>query len=78
MQTPAPVRCADWLRRAARAALLVIALSSFVAPGTALSAWFPTGRGSLRRTLRDGGELAVPLRNRSALQRLLCGLTIRG
>jgi hypothetical protein len=52
MQTPAPVRCADWLRRAARPALLVIALTFFTVPGTAVSAmaaadgaWFIDGTG---------------------------------
>jgi Uncharacterized protein conserved in bacteria (DUF2147) len=43
VQAPAPVRCADWLRRAARAALLVIALSSFAVPGTTVSAVVPDG-----------------------------------
>ena len=43
MQTPAPVRCADWLRRAGRAAWLVIALSSLAVPGTAASAMDPDG-----------------------------------
>jgi hypothetical protein len=43
VQTPAPVRCADWLRRAARAGLLVIALTSFAVPGTAVSAMVPDG-----------------------------------
>jgi len=43
VHTPALVRCADWLRRAARAALLVIALSSFAAPSTAVSAVVPDG-----------------------------------
>jgi uncharacterized protein (DUF2147 family) len=43
VQTPAPVRCADWLRRAARAAWLVIALSSLAVPGTAASAMDPDG-----------------------------------
>ena len=41
MQTPAAVRCPDWLRRAARAAWLVIALTSFAVPGTAASAIVP-------------------------------------
>ena len=51
MRTPAPVRCTDWLRRAARAASLVIALSSFAVPGTPASAivpdraWFIDGTG---------------------------------
>jgi uncharacterized protein (DUF2147 family) len=43
MQTPAPVRCTDWLRRAGGAASLVIALSSFAFPGTAASAMVPDG-----------------------------------
>jgi uncharacterized protein (DUF2147 family) len=43
VQTPAPVRCADWLRRAARAASLAIALTSFAVPGTAASAMAPNG-----------------------------------
>jgi len=43
VQTPAPVRCADWLRRAARAALLVIAVSCLAVPGTAVSAMVPDG-----------------------------------
>jgi uncharacterized protein (DUF2147 family) len=49
MQTPAPVRCADWLRRAGGAALLVIALSSFAVPGSAAlvpdGAWLIDGTG---------------------------------
>jgi hypothetical protein len=43
VQTPAPVRCVDWLRRTARAAWLVAALSSFPVPGTAASAMVPDG-----------------------------------
>jgi uncharacterized protein (DUF2147 family) len=43
VQTPAAVRCADWLRRAGGAASLVIALSSFAVPGTAASAMVPDG-----------------------------------
>ena len=43
MHTPAPVRCADWLGRAARAASLVIALLSLPVPGTAASAIAPNG-----------------------------------
>jgi hypothetical protein len=38
VQTLVSLRCADWLRRAARATLLVIALSFFAVPGTAVSA----------------------------------------
>jgi uncharacterized protein (DUF2147 family) len=52
LQTLASARCADWLRRTARAALLVIALSSFAAPGIAVSGilspdgtWFIDGTG---------------------------------
>jgi uncharacterized protein DUF2147 len=52
VQTLASARCADWLRRTARGALLVIALSSFAAPGTAVSGslsadgeWFIDGTG---------------------------------
>jgi uncharacterized protein (DUF2147 family) len=52
VQTLASARCADWLRRTSRAALLVIALTSFAAPGTAVSgslsadgAWFIDGTG---------------------------------
>jgi hypothetical protein len=52
VQTLASARCADWLRRTARGALLIIALSSFAAPGTAVSgslsadgAWFIDGTG---------------------------------
>jgi uncharacterized protein (DUF2147 family) len=52
VQTLASARCADWLRRTVRAALLVIALSSFAAPGTAVSGslsadgeWFIDGTG---------------------------------
>ena len=43
MQTPVPVRCADWLRRAARGTLLIITLSSLAVPGTAASAMVPDG-----------------------------------
>ena len=43
MQKPTPVRCAVWLRRVAGAALLVIPLSSFAVPGTAVSAMVPDG-----------------------------------
>ena len=41
MQTLASDRCADWLRRAARAALLVIGVSSFTVPGIGVSATLP-------------------------------------
>ena len=43
MQTLAHHSCARSLRRAACAALLVIALSSFAVPGTAVSAIVPEG-----------------------------------
>ena len=52
MQTPASVHCADWLRRAARTASLVVVLSSFAVSGTAVpaevpdSAWFIDGTGA--------------------------------
>jgi uncharacterized protein (DUF2147 family) len=52
VQTLASARCADWLRRTTCAAFLVIALSSFAAPGAAVSAiapadgaWFIDGTG---------------------------------
>jgi uncharacterized protein (DUF2147 family) len=51
VQTPAPVGYADRLLRVARAVLLVIALSSFAIPGTAVpamvtdGAWFIDGTG---------------------------------
>jgi uncharacterized protein (DUF2147 family) len=50
VQTLDSARCADWLLRTTRAALLVIALSSFASPGTAVSApadgaWFIDGTG---------------------------------
>jgi uncharacterized protein (DUF2147 family) len=41
VQTLASDHCADWLRRAARAALLVIGLSSFTVPGVGVSATVP-------------------------------------
>ena len=43
MPTLASDRCADWLRRAARAALLVIGLSSFTVPSIGVSATLPVG-----------------------------------
>ena len=52
MQTLASVSCVDWLRRAARAASLVVALSLLAIPGTAVSAdvpdsaWFIDGTGA--------------------------------
>jgi uncharacterized protein (DUF2147 family) len=42
VQTPAPVCCPDWPRRAAGAALLAIALA-FAVPGAAVSAMVPDG-----------------------------------
>ncbi len=69
MQTLTSARCADWLRRTARAALLVIALSPFGASGTAdssslsaVGAWFI-----------DGTGVAVQIFDCSAL---LCGRII--
>jgi uncharacterized protein (DUF2147 family) len=63
VQTPAPVRCVDWLRRTARAAWLVAALSSFAVPGTAAStmvpdgAWFIDGTGGAVQIFDCGGLL---------------------
>ena len=68
MQTPAPVRCTDWLRRAGGAASLVIALSSFAFPGTAASAMVPDGA-----WLIDGTGGAVQIFDCSGL---LCGRII--
>jgi uncharacterized protein (DUF2147 family) len=68
MQTPAPVRCADWLRRAGGAALLVIALSSFAVPGSAASAMVPDGA-----WLIDGTGGAVQIFDCDGL---LCGRII--
>lgn len=65
MQTPAPVRCADRLLRAARAALLVIALSSLAIPGTAFSAmvtdgaWFIDGTGGRSKSSIAAGCFAA-------------------
>ena len=68
MQTPAPVRCADWLRRAGRAAWLVIALSSLAVPGPAASAMDPDGTWFI-----DGTGGAVQIFDCSGL---LCGRII--
>ena len=63
MQARASVRCADSLRRAACAALLVIALSSFAVPGTAVSAevpdgtWFIEGSGAAIQIFDCSGRL---------------------
>jgi len=52
VHTQAPVRCTNWLRRAARAASLVTALSSFavsdaaVSPMVADGAWLIEGTGA--------------------------------
>jgi uncharacterized protein (DUF2147 family) len=68
VQTPTPARCADWLRRAARAALLVIPLSSLAVPGTAASAMVPDGAWFI-----DGTGGAVQIFDCSGL---LCGRII--
>jgi hypothetical protein len=68
VQMPAPVRCTGWLRRATRAALLVIALSSFAVPGAAVSAIVPDGA-----WLIHGTGAAVQIFDCSGL---LCGLII--
>ena len=68
MQTPAPVRCVKWLRRAARAASLVIALSSFAVSGAAVSAMVPDGAWFI-----DGTGGAVQIFDCSGL---LCGRII--
>jgi uncharacterized protein (DUF2147 family) len=68
VQIPAPVRCADRLLRAARAALLVIALSSFGIPGAAVSAIVTDGA-----WLIDGTGGAVQIFDCSGL---LCGRII--
>jgi uncharacterized protein (DUF2147 family) len=63
VQTRAPVRCADWLCRTASAALLVIALSFFAVPGTAVSvevpdgAWFIDGSGAAIQIFDCSGRL---------------------
>ena len=63
MQTPASVRCADWLPRAARAASLVVALSLLAVPGTAVSAdvpdsaWFIDGTGAAMQIFDCSGLL---------------------
>jgi Uncharacterized protein conserved in bacteria (DUF2147) len=68
VHTPAPVRCADWLRRAARAAWLVAALSSFAVLGTAASAMVPDGAWFIDST---GGAVQI-----FDCDGLLCGRTI--
>ena len=65
MQTLAHHSCARSLRRAACAALLVIALSSFAVPGTAVSAIVPEGAWFI-----DGTGAAVQIFDCSGL---LCG-----
>ena len=64
MQTLVSLRCADWLRRAARVALLVIALSFFAVPGTAVSAmvsadgvWLIDGTGAAVQIFDCSGQL---------------------
>jgi uncharacterized protein (DUF2147 family) len=69
VQTPASARCADWLRRTACAVLLVIALSSFTAPGTAVSAMVPAHG----EWFIDGTGVAVQIFDCSGL---LCGRII--
>jgi len=66
---PAPVGCEDWLRRAARAASLVIALTSFAVLGTAVSAMGPTDGA----WFIDGTGVAVQIFDCSGL---LCGRII--
>jgi uncharacterized protein (DUF2147 family) len=68
VQTPAPVLCPDWLRRAASAAWLVIALTSFAVPGTAISAMVPDGAWFI-----DGAGAAIQIFDCSGL---LCGRII--
>ena len=68
VHTPAPVRCVVWLRRAARAASLVIALSSLTVPSTAASAMAPDGAWFI-----DGTGGAVQIFDCSGL---LCGRII--
>jgi uncharacterized protein (DUF2147 family) len=63
VQARASVRCADSLRRAACAALLVIAVSCFAVPGTAVSAevpdgaWFIEGSGAAIQIFDCSGRL---------------------
>ena len=64
MQTLASDRCANWLRRAARAALLVIGLSFFTVPGTGVSAavpadgaWMVDGTGAAVQIFDCSGQL---------------------
>ena len=68
MQTPASLRCVDWLRRAACAVSLVIALSSFAVPGTAAAAMVSDGA-----WLIDGTGGAVQIFDCDGL---LCGRII--
>jgi hypothetical protein len=68
VQTPAPVRCAKWLRRAARAASLVIVLSSLAVSGAAVSGMIPDAA-----WLIDGTGGAVQIFDCSGL---LCGRII--
>jgi uncharacterized protein (DUF2147 family) len=68
-QTLASARRVDWLRRTACAALLVIALSSFSAPGTAVSAVVPADGA----WFIDGTGVAVQIFDCSGL---LCGRII--
>jgi uncharacterized protein (DUF2147 family) len=69
VQTLAWARCEDWLRRTARAALLVIALMSFAVPGTAVSAMHPADGA----WFIDGTGVAVQIFPCSGL---LCGRII--
>jgi uncharacterized protein (DUF2147 family) len=64
LQTSASIRCVDWLCRAARATVLVVALSSFAAPGTAVSAtvpaegvWLIDGTGAAVQIFDCSGQL---------------------
>jgi uncharacterized protein (DUF2147 family) len=69
VQTPAPVLCPNRLCRAARAALLVIALTSFAVLGTAVSAMGPADGA----WFIDGTGVAVQIFDCSGL---LCGRII--
>jgi uncharacterized protein (DUF2147 family) len=62
VQTSASVGCTNWLRHALAAALLVIALTFFVAPSNAISptgsvagAWFIEGTGAALQIFNCGG-----------------------
>jgi Uncharacterized protein conserved in bacteria (DUF2147) len=64
VQTLASDRCANWLRRAAHAALLVIGLSFFTVPGTGVSAavpadgaWMVDGTGAAVQIFDCSGQL---------------------